>query len=296
MDTNLSFYKVTEDPSSLRQAILNLRSDFDSHIHDGISSKFFKNAVANTISTNTFFIRKQTYSDTTSGFWIGIDDQNIVKMNIGDSTHFLKYDGSKIISQSDLQVNSISYLKFTIQTSFESMSGWSTSAGISNYLGALLISTTSTLNNYQYAHIPSDDEFSLAPNIAKNPIFEVVGGVSGIGTKDCFVGFGDDSADEFIGFKLTKTEVYAQWFDSNVNVYTQLLSGITPTVIRTYRCEITNNTNIKYYVDGVLKYTATWPVADINSLGKVFRASAKTTENTKIASLTLFRLLFQQDF
>lgn len=52
-------------------------------------------------------IRKKKYSDTTtSGVWVGVDTDGIGKINIGDGTNFLLWNGSSLVISGDLTATS----------------------------------------------------------------------------------------------------------------------------------------------------------------------------------------------
>lgn len=52
-------------------------------------------------------IRKKKYSDTTTaGVWIGVDTDGVGKINIGDSTDFLLWNGSSLVMSGDITASS----------------------------------------------------------------------------------------------------------------------------------------------------------------------------------------------
>lgn len=91
-DTDL--YNIDTLPKNIRQAVLDLRQDFDSHNHDGANSARIHTLSVDTISAQVFSIRKTSFSSSVSGIWIGVDTDGYVKMNIGDSSRYLKYNGA----------------------------------------------------------------------------------------------------------------------------------------------------------------------------------------------------------
>lgn len=91
----IDLYQIGDDPSSLKQALLDLRRDFDSHNHDNVSSKGFDTIRAETMSARALSIRKRFWTDDTSGFWAGLDGST-QKFYIGNATSYLKWDGSAL--------------------------------------------------------------------------------------------------------------------------------------------------------------------------------------------------------
>lgn len=87
--------KIGTSPDDLRQAIVNLRNDFDAHNHDGTSSKKFETLQAETISARTVLVKKTSFSDTVSGIWMSIVN-NLVKFFVGSSSNYVKFDGTNL--------------------------------------------------------------------------------------------------------------------------------------------------------------------------------------------------------
>lgn len=106
---NVDLYNIGKSPEALQSAIKALRADFDSHIHDGGSSRIFQTLVAETISARAWTIRKSSYTDTTAGLWAGLVGDTM-KMYVGDATNFMKWDGAALtisgtISGGSLNIN-----------------------------------------------------------------------------------------------------------------------------------------------------------------------------------------------
>lgn len=91
----LDFYNIEETPTSLRENLIKLRQDFDSHIHDGISSKTFQTLIAETVSARVLAVRKSSFTDNTAGLWVGLVG-NQPKFFLGDSTNYFKFDQNGI--------------------------------------------------------------------------------------------------------------------------------------------------------------------------------------------------------
>lgn len=92
---DIDLYQIGSTPEALQSALLLLRQDFDAHNHDGSSSRAFETLRAETLSIRALSIRKSSYSDNTSGLWTGFDG-NLMRLNLGDGTNFLKWDGSSL--------------------------------------------------------------------------------------------------------------------------------------------------------------------------------------------------------
>lgn len=111
--TEINVYKIGKSPEELQAALMNLRSEYDAHIHDGVSSKTFQTTIADTISTRTLLIRKLSYTDNTNGLWMGLVG-NLMKLNLGSATNYLKWDGTALTISGSITAATIT--GSTIQT------------------------------------------------------------------------------------------------------------------------------------------------------------------------------------
>jgi hypothetical protein len=87
----IDFNKIEATPEGLKAALQEMRSDFDSHNHDGFNSKTFQALSTQSLTAEVISIRKQNYSDSKAGFWVGLMS-NSPAMFIGEGTKYLKYD------------------------------------------------------------------------------------------------------------------------------------------------------------------------------------------------------------
>ena len=94
----------------------------------------------------------------------------------------------------------------------------------------------------------------------KNPFFQAAVKFVSITTQQAFIGCGappGEGYDDSFGFKVVNNTLYAYWTKTGTP-YTSEITGITLTDLNIYRAFI-NSTDqeIYFYVNGVLKYTAT---------------------------------------
>lgn len=97
----LNLHDIENTPEGIYRGLLTLREDFDAHTHDGADSKSFETihvrtliADSSVISTRSLAVIKKNYSDTTAGFWTGIDTDNVAKLFLGNSTNYVKWTGT----------------------------------------------------------------------------------------------------------------------------------------------------------------------------------------------------------
>lgn len=106
-DNEINVYQIGNTPDSLQKAIIELRSEYDAHIHDGIGTKNFQTVTADTVSARSMLVRKLSYTDNNGGIWMGVV-QNIMKLNLGNATNYIKWDGSTLTIAGSLVAGSIS--------------------------------------------------------------------------------------------------------------------------------------------------------------------------------------------
>lgn len=106
MTREIDLYKIGTEPSELRQGILDLRADFDSHNHDGSNSSSFRTLSVETLSARVIAIKKNSFTKDTGGIWMGLVG-DVLKLNLGDATNFLKWDGSAITFSGDISGGSL---------------------------------------------------------------------------------------------------------------------------------------------------------------------------------------------
>lgn len=93
----IDLYNIGTEPEQLQSALIELRADFDAHVHDGASSKNFETINAETISAHTMLVRKTSYTDGAVGIWMGIDDKDgLMKLSLGSATQYMQWTGSAL--------------------------------------------------------------------------------------------------------------------------------------------------------------------------------------------------------
>jgi hypothetical protein len=142
---------------------------------------------------------------------------------------------------------------------FESLDGWQVSdvtKCLAHVLGARLLAyygTTVWINAYPYTASP-------AVRPSKNPLFQTTVRLVTNTFQEIFFGAGahfSEVNNDCWGFRIVDAICYAYW-TSNGTVYSQELAGVTVGEFNCYRARIDSTLGEMYfYVNGVLKYTAT---------------------------------------
>ena len=142
---------------------------------------------------------------------------------------------------------------------FESLDGWQQSdvnRVSAHILGARLYSSSNVaawISAYPWTASPAVEP-------SKNPLFQTTVRLVTNSDQEIFFGCGahfSEINNDCFGFRIVDATCYAYW-TSNGDVYSQELTGITVGEFNCYRVKIDSTKGEMYfYVNGVLKYTAT---------------------------------------
>lgn len=91
----IDIYKIGNTPEELQAAIIQLRQDFDAHNHDGTSSRNFETISVETVSARTILIKKTSFTDSSSGIWMGLVG-NVMKLKLGTASAYLEWTGTAL--------------------------------------------------------------------------------------------------------------------------------------------------------------------------------------------------------
>ena len=101
-DLDLYNKAATGDMDSILQIVKQLSDDFYNHIHDGNTSQLLQRlrvgsltAQTSVIASESLAVVKSSYADTTAGIWAGLSG-GVAKINIGNATYYVKWDGTNI--------------------------------------------------------------------------------------------------------------------------------------------------------------------------------------------------------
>lgn len=148
--------------------------------------------------------------------------------------------------------------RFTIDEHFASLDIWQKSAGVDLFfISEMQLQTTAVLNNEQYSFIHSGDSMQDQAGKYQNPSWETKVKLDQSTNQTVYVVQGEPSTPDGFGFKIVNGTVYAMYGDEDNVEHLQELSGIIVTNSNIYRCELIDGVSLKFYVNGVLKYTWT---------------------------------------
>ena len=185
-----------------------------------------------------------------------------------------------------------------IHSVFESLDGWNDVAGggtINCMIMGTNIRTDSATNAEGDLYIDSNDAGILL-DAAKNPFFQTTVQMNSVVAVEAFIVAGDKysgAQDDSFGFYIHDAALYAYWTRSGTK-HEEAIAGITTTNINIYRawCNASDS-EIYFYVNGILKYTATTSFPLLTT-SRFFTYNIKTTENV-VKQMTILDFLFEQD-
>jgi len=186
--------------------------------------------------------------------------------------------------------------KFSLQDWFASLSAYDVSGLAFSRLGYAEFYTTTVLNNVTYVYLPADDNYNLACDVSKNPIFETVCFVNSSEDFQSDIGFGDIGGDYYVSFRITKTTSNAVWTDDDGVEHLISLTDITKGVLHKLRIEIYSGAYISWFVDGFLVAQVDISAVVLGDMrGWIFAYRIETLHIGNVARIGVFRVLYQQD-
>ena len=184
-----------------------------------------------------------------------------------------------------------------IISSCESFGGWmqniTGNGTIVAKVGQGWVGSGNQVNQYTECYIDVPDYGVL---MTRNPLFQVTLRVINTAGEKYFTCYGRPytSPGYYFGFKMSDANLYAVHYKDGVE-YAEQITGVTITGRHTYRAQQFGGTKIEFYVDGVLKYTATTNIGYVGSDNRnLFVLSAKCT-NGGSTGFYINNLLFQED-
>ena len=158
--------------------------------------------------------------------------------------------------------------KLILIYNFSSLDAWTTAGSITPRLLGTLLVTTNTKNTEAYM-TASGGATSAQYDPGKNPFFQT--GVSVKLTDNCTAwwGFGSNilgDQDSYAGFKVVNGTLTAVWGRAG-NDGSHKITGITLSALNMYRVIVrTDDEEIDFYINGVLKYTSTTHWSNLSSV------------------------------
>ena len=169
--------------------------------------------------------------------------------------------------------------KIIVISSFESTDMWFYQGSFAHSLFNLYLIMGGAKNMaYLYTGDFTNSD-SIKLDFSKNPAFQTSVAIPQDADQEVFIIAGIEptegarlkglfptiSVDDSFGFKVVDDALYAYWTKSGV-VHTQSIAGIDITNLNIYRAVYYSSTpKIEFYVNGVLKYTATANLPDTNN-------------------------------
>jgi len=159
------------------------------------------------------------------------------------------------IGEFEVLLSKITFDKFYYTNHWDDIGNWAQYGvgTITNGPGYLYLESGSGANGTK--RILANNDLTPA-DFDKNPIFETELTANYDTNIISYFGVGSFWDAKMVGFKIQNNAVYGCWGGYG-SEHTTLLSGVDPTELHTYRAVMTSGSKIEFYIDGVLKATAT---------------------------------------
>jgi hypothetical protein len=185
--------------------------------------------------------------------------------------------------------------RYSILTAFESLDGWQIVGAVTQRILNTYLQTGASNGNKVAMYI-NDEDYSPVIDFTKNPFFQATMWMYDDTYLDVYMvaGMAGYTSDgDYFGFKIHNATLYAVW-KKGATEYTQEITGIDTMVKNTYRAFMnTTDGNIVFYVNGVLKYTATTNLPTTGGQ-EYFTFHIKTNQNAA-KRMYLVDFLFEQE-
>lgn len=296
-----------DDPDAHLEVGQSLQSHKASEIIDHLASSIIEDKIATgEISSRCLTSDQIIGKDFRTAEDVGLevdgvkfDDTGIEMWQAGEKKVDIPISGDPTF-QGNVKVGMLEYLKYTLQSVFDSIDGWNFT---NPYTSAKQINTgycefnhISTYGSYFELYLNADPYFGLVPDRDKNLFFSAVAYYNPSDSCVGYIGMGLLSSESGFGFKFTQSGLYACWRDEDTVEHTSSITFTNTSNYHRFDIRYYPDVKVEWYVDGVLVKTKTW--AEIGSSNGVycpFYLYVKSN-NTNTATLICRSLLFQQDY
>jgi len=185
--------------------------------------------------------------------------------------------------------------RFVIKSNFETIDAWDKTAGVSLIsIAQAALETGAVINTERRLFVTTSDDNDGGGVPTDNPEFQTTIKVSDVTDQIAYICSGEPQDPWGWGFKIVDGTLYAWYTKDDGTEITQEIAGITLTDWIVLRAVFTGGTDIKFYVDGVLKHTATATLPTNQSSTFIMYSIENTAGNDK--RLAIQDMIYKQDF
>ena len=192
-------------------------------------------------------------------------------------------------------IDKIDITKFFWETVFESLDAWTiyTTLGgdVEDYIGSVRLVTGATANSIADIHAEAWD-VGYGPAFSKNPRFTAIVKLEQTTPQEIWIVYGDKD-DNCFGFKIGDSTIYPTWVKDGSAYSGDAVTGITLTNFNRYKAIYTYGSKIEFYVNDVLRYTATTNLPTTSDIADWFRFSIQTWINSARTMFVRFLSIIQ---
>jgi len=191
-----------------------------------------------------------------------------------------------------------------IFTTFDSLDGWDTGGvgaeTITCVLGGTKLETGANNNDTAYITAVPSNGFGENPNFDNNPIAQALIKIMDKANAEThfhigFEGF-QAAGQDYVGFFFDDSKVYAVCRDSvSGETKSEITSPPDPEDPHIYRIVYVSDSEVNFYIDGVLKKTITTKIPTGDNESSTIFIGVKNSHNGGQQSIGVFHALFQQE-
>lgn len=209
-----NFNTIENTQQGIYDALLTLREDFDSHIHDGTNSRSFETLLVKTLvagnsvmAVNSLAVTKKSYTDDTAGIWMGINN-GVAKLYIGTTTNSVKWDGSTLTITGSITATTGTIGGFSIGATTISATNLVLTSGAAN-VANISVGTGSNLGGMNSANASGDIAFWAGDTFANRASapFRVTAGGALVATSATITGTITSTSGTIGGFTIGATTI-----------------------------------------------------------------------------------------
>lgn len=292
-----------DDPDAHLDPTQSLQSHKASEIIDHLAESIIEDKIATgEISSRCITTDQVIGKDFRTAEDVGVgvdgvkfDDTGIEMWQDGDKKVDIPVSGDPTF-KGNVKIGSLEYLKFTLQTSFESIDGWEKTDGVTVSFGHIELASGVVLDHETYLYCVGDSTNDSYPLNAKNPIFDVVLNIYSTTATEFYFGIGYPAEENGCGFLIYSGDLYAYCMSEFGVEHKYSLTTPDLTYTHRYRVEIENDVETRWYVDGVLVLTKTWAQTDgisDSNIAMMFNLVYKAGSQQIVV---VYNCMYQQDF
>lgn len=182
--------------------------------------------------------------------------------HLGADQSLASHKGYEIIDHVVRSVvrDKINFDRFQIDEHFSTIDTWTKTAGVTlDAISHCTLYTGSTINTERRLYAQPGDTMIEQTLVTQHPTWETQVALADIDNQIAYIIQGDESDYAGRGFKIINNEIFYCWWGTDDVEHTGKVGEITENKWIRYRCEVTSDLDIKFYLDNELVHTEVAP-------------------------------------